>query len=146
MPESKTVQTVAEMKELVGREIGVGSWFTMEQERVDRFADLTGDHQYIHVDPERARQTPYGGTIAHGYLTLSLLPLLSRDREGVRIDLGGKMAINYGLNRLRFPGPVPVGKRIRLHSKLLSVEEGQSYVQTVTEQTVEGEGAERPGM
>jgi acyl dehydratase len=146
MPESRVVRSVAELKELVGQELGLGEWFTIDQARVDAFAELSGDHQYIHVDPERARQTPYGGTIAHGYLTLSLLPMLSRDRQGVTIDLGGKMALNYGLNRLRFPGPVPVGRRIRLRSKLLAVDEGTNYVQTITEQTVEVEGAERPGM
>ena len=144
MPEAVT--TVEGLKELIGKEIAVGEWFLVEQEHVNRFADVTGDHQFIHVDPERARQTPFGGTIAHGYMTLSILPLLGRERDGVKIDLGGKMAINYGLNRVRFPGPVPVGRRIRLRSKLLSVEEGPNYVQTVTEQTVEVEGAERPGM
>src|SRR5258708_6440501 len=118
----------------------------MEQERVNQFAELTGDHQYIHVDPERAAKTPFGGTIAHGYLTLSIQPLLGRDREGVKMELGGRMAVNMGTNRVRFPGPVPVGKRIRLHTKLLSVEEGDKYVQIVNEQTVEVEGAERPGM
>jgi len=146
MPEPRVVRGVAELKELVGQEIGLGEWFTIDQERVDAFAELSGDHQYIHVDPERAKQTPYGGTIAHGYLTLSLLPLLSRNRRGVTIDLGGKMALNYGLNRLRFPGPVPVGRRIRLRTKLLAVDEGPNYVQTISEQTVEVEGAERPGM
>ena len=146
MPEPRVVRGVAELKALVGQEIGLGEWFTIDQERVDAFAELSGDHQYIHVDPERAKQTPYGGTIAHGYLTLSLLPLLSRNRRGVTIDLGGKMALNYGLNRLRFPGPVPVGRRIRLRTKLLAVDEGPNYVQTISEQTVEVEGAERPGM
>jgi acyl dehydratase len=146
MPDARVVRSVAELKELVGQEIAVGEWFTIDQARVDAFAELTGDHQYIHVDPERAKQTPYGGTIAHGYLTLSLLPMLSRDRQGVRIDLGGKMALNYGLNRLRFPGPVHVGRRIRLRTKLLAVDEGPNYVQTISQQTVEVEGAERPGM
>jgi acyl dehydratase len=149
------VQTIEELKALLGREVGVGQWVQITQEQVNAFADLTGDHQYIHVDPERARKTMFGGTIAHGYLTLSLLPLLGRDREGVRIDLSGRMAINYGLNRVRFPGPVPVGKRIRLRTKLLNVEEinpgagpdGKAQaVQLTQEQTVEVEGAERPGM
>ena len=149
------VQTIEELKALVGREIGVGQWVEITQEQVNAFADLTGDHQYIHVDPQRARKTMFGGTIAHGYLTLSLLPLLGRDREGVRIDLSGRMAINYGLNRVRFPGPVPVGKRIRLRTKLLNVEEinpgagpdgKPQAVQLRQEQMVEVEGAERPGM
>jgi|SRR5262245_5629344 len=146
MPESRVVRGVAELKELVGKELGVSPWLTIDQARVDAFADLTGDHQYIHVDPERARQTPYGGTIAHGYLTLSLLTMLSHEREGVKIELGGRMALNYGLNRVRFPGPVPVGKRIRLRTKLLAVDEGPNYVQTISEQTVEVEGVERPGL
>jgi acyl dehydratase len=149
------VQTIAELKSFIGQEVGVGSWLEITQDQVNAFADLTGDHQYIHVDPERARKTMFGGTIAHGYLTLSLLPLLGREREGVRLNLGGRMAVNYGLNRLRFPGPVPVGKRVRLHSKLLHVEEikpgagpggGPEAVQLTYQQTVEVEGAEKPGM
>jgi acyl dehydratase len=146
MSEGRVVRSVAELKELVGQETGVGQWFVIDQERVDRFAELTGDHQYIHVDPERAARTPFGGTIAHGYLTLSLQPLLGREREGVRIELPARMAVNMGTNRVRFPGPVPVGRRIRLHTRLLSVKEGPDYVEIVNEQTVEVEGAERPGM
>ena len=145
-PPQRTVKSVAELKELIGQETGVGQWFTMDQERVNQFAELTGDHQYIHVDPERAAKTPFGGTIAHGYLTLSIQPLLGRDREGVKMELGGKMAVNTGTNRVRFPGPVPVGRRIRLRTKLLSVRATPEYVEIVQEQTVEVEGAERPGM
>jgi acyl dehydratase len=144
--EPRVVRSVAELKELVGQVTGVGQWFTITQERVNQFAELTGDHQYIHVDPERASKTPFGGTIAHGYMTLSIQPLLSREREGVRMELGGKMAVNMGTNRVRFPGPVPVGKRVRLHTKLLSVEESEKYVEIVNQQTVEVEGQERPGM
>src|SRR5438270_12622088 len=117
MPE--TVTTIEGLKSLIGQEISIGSWVEVTQDRVNAFADVTGDHQYIHVDPERARQTMFGGTVAHGYLTLSMLPLLGREREGVRIELGGRMAVNYGLNRVRFPNPVPVGKRVRVRSKLL---------------------------
>ena len=146
MSEGRVVRSVAELKGLVGQETGVGQWFVIDQERVNRFADLTGDHQYIHVDPERAAKTPFGGTIAHGYLTLSIQPLLASDREGVRIELPTKMAVNMGTNRVRFPGPVHVGRRIRLRTRLLSVEEGPDYVQIVNQQTVEVEGAERPGM
>jgi acyl dehydratase len=114
---------------------------------VNAFADVTGDHQYIHVDPERAAKTPFGGPIAHGFLTLSLLPMLGRDREGVKVDLRPKMAVNYGLNRVRFPAPVPVGKRIRMRSKLLSVDDvGQNIYQMVYQQTVEVEGGEKPAM
>jgi acyl dehydratase len=149
------IASIDGLKSLVGQEVGVGKWVEITQEMVNEFADLTGDHQYIHVDPERARKTMYGGPIAHGYLTLSLLPRLGQDRDGPRLNLGGRMAVNYGLNRLRFPGPVPVGKRVRLHSKLLNVEEikpGEGpdgkpqAVQLTYEQTVEVEGAERPGM
>ena len=146
MSEPRVVRSVAELKELVGQETGVGQWFVIDQERVNRFADLTDDHQYIHVDPERAARTRFGGTIAHGYLTLSLLPRLGRDRAGVRIDLPSRMLVNMGTNRVRFPTPVPVGRAIRLHTRLVSVKEGPDYVELVNEQTVEVEGAERPGM
>ena len=143
---TRTVTTVDELKELVGQELSVGQWVEITQERVNQFADVTGDHQYIHVDPERAKQTFFGGTIAHGYLTLSLLPLLGKDREGIRVDLGGKMAVNYGVDRVRFPAPVPVGKRVRMRSKLLSVDEiGENAVQMKYQQTVEVEGQEKPG-
>ena len=143
--EQRVVTTVAELKELVGQELGVSDWLEVTQERVDAFADATGDHQYIHVDPERARETFFGGTIAHGYLTLSLIPELSRTRRGVKIDLGGRLGVNYGLNRVRFPAPVRVGKRIRLRTKLLVVEEvGERCVQLTSQQTVEIEGEERP--
>lgn len=152
---AEEIGTVDDLRTLIGTEMGVGPWVEITQERVDAFADLTGDHQYIHVDPERARQTRFGGTIAHGYLTLSLLPLLGQGRQGPRINLGGRMAVNYGLNRVRFPGPVPVGKRVRLRTKLLNVEEVKpgegpegkpEAVQLTFEQTVEVEGAARPGM
>lgn len=146
MPETRTVRSVEELKELIGQETGLGAWFTVDQERVTRFAELTGDDQYIHVDPERAASTPFGGTIAHGYMTLSIQPLLARGREGIKLELPSKMLVNMGTNRVRFPGPVHVGKRIRLRTKLKAVEEGPNYVQIVNEQTVEVEGAERPGM
>jgi acyl dehydratase len=142
---NRTVTTIEELKELVGQEVGVGDWFEVTQERVNLFADATGDHQYIHVDPERASQTFFGGTIAHGYLTLSLLPELGKTRTGVKVDLGGKMAVNYGLNRVRFPAPVRVGKRIRVRSKLLEVREiGDQAVQSTYEQTIEIQGEDKP--
>lgn len=141
----RVVRTVAELKELVGQEIGVGPWVEITQERVDLFADATGDHQYIHVDPERASQTFFGGTIAHGYLTLSLIPYLGQNREGIKIDLGGRMAVNYGLNRVRFPAPVRVGKRVRMRTTLLAVDEiGDQAVQLTNRQTIEVEGQEKP--
>jgi acyl dehydratase len=144
----KTVNSVDELKAMIGQEMGVSAWVEMTQERVNAFADVTGDHQWIHVDVERAKASPLGGPIAHGYLTLSMLPVLrGQDWQGVKVDLGSKMAINYGLNRVRFISPVHVGKRIRLRSKLLSVDEVQPNIyQTVSENTIEIEGQEKPAM
>jgi len=142
----RVVTSVAELKELIGQEIGVSEWLEITQERVNEFADATGDHQYIHVDPERAKTTFFGGTVAHGYLTLSLIPYLGGKRaSGVKISLGGRMGVNYGLNRVRFISPVRVGKRIRMRSKLMNVEEiGDRAVQMTSEQTIEVEGEEKP--
>lgn len=143
----RTVETVEELKGLVGEELGVGPWLEMTQERVNAFADVTGDHQYIHVDPERAARTPFDGTIAHGFLTLSLLPMLGRDRDGIKVDLHPKMAVNYGLNKVRFIAPIRVGRRIRLRTRLLSLDQVEpSVYQMVYQQTVEIEGEERPAM
>jgi len=142
---TKVVRSVAELKELIGQELGVSEWVEIDQERVNAFADATGDHQYIHVDPERAKQTFFGGTVAHGYLTLSLIPYLSGMRDGVKIELGGRMGVNYGLNKVRFPAPVPVGSRIRSRHKLIAVEEiGDKAVQMTNEVTIEVEGQEKP--
>ncbi len=141
----RVVTTVEELKGLVGQEIGVSDWLEITQERVNQFADATGDHQYIHVDPERAKTTFFGGTIAHGYLTLSLIPYLSSKRQGVKIDLGGKMGVNYGLNKVRFTSPVPVGKRIRSRTTLLAVEEiGDRAIQTTNQVLIEVEGGDKP--
>ncbi len=140
------VSTVEDLKTLIGQEVNVGPWYEVTQERVNAFADATGDHQFIHVDPERAAQTPFGGTIAHGFFTLSLLPSLAAGGEGVQMQLPVRMGVNYGLNRVRFPAPVRVGKRIRLHSKLQSVEEvAPQILQLIYEQTVEIEGEAKPG-
>jgi acyl dehydratase len=145
--EPTTITTVSQLKALVGQDLGASAWFEITQDRVDAFADATGDHQYIHVDPERARATLFGGTVAHGYLTLSLLPALSSKREGAKIDLGARMAVNYGLNRVRFPAPVPVGKRIRAHTRLLNVDEpDQGIVQLIFETTIEVESTPKPAM
>lgn len=140
----------------MGQQLGVSEWVEITQQRVDAFAAATGDHQFIHVDPQRAAQTPFGGTIAHGYLTLSLLPWLNQQTTGgPGLGLGGRMAVNYGLNRVRFPAPVPVGKRIRLRTVLQGIEDvnpGQGpdgapqAVQVTLSQTVEVDGQERPGM
>jgi acyl dehydratase len=141
----RVVTTVEELKGLIGQEIGVSDWLEITQERVNQFADATGDHQYIHVDPERAATTFFGGTIAHGYLTLSLIPALSGTRKGVKIDLGGKMGVNYGLNKVRFTSPIPVGKRIRSRTTLLAVEEiGDRAVQTTNQVLIEVEGGDKP--
>jgi len=143
--EERVVTTVAELQELVGQSMGVSDWLEITQERVNLFADATGDHQYIHVDPERAKQTFFGGTIAHGYLTLSLIPALSGTRKGVKVQLGGRMGVNYGLNKVRFISPVPVGKRIRMQVTLLAVEEiGAQAVQMTNLCTIYVEGQERP--
>ena len=144
----KTVTSIDELKALIGQETGVSDWLEITQDRVNQFADVTGDHQWIHVDVERAKASPLGGPIAHGYLTLSLLPgLRAHGWEGVKMELGAKMAINYGLNRVRFITPVHVGKRVRLRSKLLSVEEVQPNIyQTISENTIEIEGSQRPAM
>ena len=145
MSENVTITTVEALKELVGRELGVSDWLEMTQERVNLFADATGDHQYIHIDPERAAETFFGGTIAHGYLTLSLIPELNKTRSGVQIDLGGKMSVNYGLNKVRFPAPVRVGRNIRVRTTLVDVQEiGEQAVQMTQQQTVEVEGEEKP--
>ncbi len=144
--EERTITTVAELKEMIGQSLGTTDWLEITQERVDQFADATGDHQYIHVDPERAAKTFFGGTIAHGYLTLSLLPMLGGMRKGgVKINLGGKMGVNYGLNKVRFISPVPVGKRIRMETTLLDVEEiGDRAVQMTNQATIYVEGSDKP--
>ncbi len=133
--------TVHEMQAKVGEELGVGDWFEVTQERINTFADATGDHQWIHVDEERAKQGPFGGTIAHGYLTLSLIPSLGGG--GLGLD-GVKMGINYGLDRVRFITPVPAGARVRARRKLLEVREGEGFVQMKVEVTVEIEGKDKP--
>jgi acyl dehydratase len=132
---------LAQLQGLVGREIGVSAWLVVDQSRIDRFADATDDHQWIHVDAERARQGPFGTTIAHGYLTLSLLPCFF-DSAFEIADL--TMSVNYGLNRVRFPAPVPVGSRLRARFKLLAYEPLDGGAQLVVEATIEREGSERP--
>src|SRR5919199_4317837 len=106
MDVTRTVETIEELRALVGSELGYGDWFQITQDRVDAFADVTGDHQFIHVDPERAAQTPFGGTIAHGYYTLSLAPMFSYALFSFE---GFAFGLNYGLDRVRFPAPLPVG-------------------------------------
>ena len=133
----------AALKALEGQDIGTSDWLMVDQDRVDAFADATLDHQWIHVDPEKAARGPFRGTIAHGYLTVSLLPYLGGQVEG-SLD-GLKMAINYGMERLRFPSPVPVGSRVRVHRKVLEVSDvGSGGVQVKNLMTVEVEGQTKP--
>jgi len=147
MTTTRTVDTVDELKTLVGQELGVGDWVEITQDRVNAFADVTGDHQWIHVDIERAKASPLGGPIAHGFLTLSLIPLLGQVRDGIKVSLPYKQVFNYGLNRVRFISPVKVGARIRMRTQLQGVEEvGPGAIQMTNVQTIEIEGSERPAM
>jgi acyl dehydratase len=134
--------TLGELSALVGHEVAVSDWIEVSQERVDQFAEATGDRQWIHVDVERARQGPFGGPIAHGFLTLSLLPALIE--QAFRIE-GVRMGINYGLNKVRFVSPVPVGSRLRARFFLLATESVESDgVQMTWRVTLEGEGQAKP--
>ncbi len=146
--EDRTIERIEELKPLVGQELGYGDWLEVTQERVNAFAEVSGDFQWIHIDRERAAtETKFGGTIAHGALTLSMIPALRQGWHGVKVDLHAKMGINYGLNRVRFISPVRVGKRIRMRTKLLSVEDVEPNVcQMIYQQTVEIEGEQRPAM
>jgi acyl dehydratase len=139
----RVISSIEEAVEAVGQELGTSNWIAIDQKRIDAFADTTGDHQWIHVDVERARtESPYRTTIAHGFLTLSLIPGLSKNNY--RID-NAKMGINYGLNRVRFLAPVPVGSRIRLRSELVEASKvNEATVDLTVRQTVELEGSEKP--
>jgi acyl dehydratase len=140
---SGLVTDLAGLPGLVGRHAGYTEWQTMEQDRVNLFADATDDHQFIHVDPEEAKASPFGGTIAHGYLTLSLVaPILG---ELVQVT-DTKVGVNYGLDRVRFPAPLPVGSRWRGGAELLEVTEIGGGLQMKARVTVEVEGAEKPSM
>ncbi len=136
------------MRPKFGQEIHVGPWLTITQERIDRFAEVTGDLQWIHTDPVRAaKESPYGATIAHGYLTLSLLPYLTESNHPdffARNYPGMKMRINYGTNKVRFPAPVTVGSRLRAHTTLVSAEPVGEMVQVLYSITVEIEGQPKP--
>jgi len=135
----------AELRALVGQEVHVSDWLEIDQERIDLFADATGDHQWIHVDPERAsRESPFGAPVAHGFLTLSLLPMLTSPEGGAPRYPGVKLSVNYGLNRVRFPSPVRVGSRVRARSTLQSVEEVKGGLQIVRIVTVDIEGQQKP--
>jgi acyl dehydratase len=137
----KSFEHLADLQPLVGQELGVSDWITVDQQRIDRFADATGDHQWIHIDPVRAAAGPFGTTVAHGFLTLSLLPEMGASAFEVRDT---RMGVNYGLNRVRFPAPVPSGSRLRGRFKLLSYEPIEGGAQVTVEVTMEREGAAKP--
>ncbi|MGC1212740.1 MAG: MaoC family dehydratase [Micromonospora sp.] len=130
-----------ELTKAVGDHLGYSDWHRVDQAQVDAFAEATGDRQWIHVDPERAKSGPFGGTIAHGYLMLSLIPALAA--EVYRID-GVRMGVNYGLDKVRFPAPLPTGSRVRAGVSVVSVEPVQGGLQVANEVTLEREGGEKP--
>jgi acyl dehydratase len=134
--------TFEDLSGAVGEDLGTSEWLEVTQERVDEFAEATGDHQWIHVDVERAKDGPFGGTIAHGYLTLSLVPYLGTSVFSLETP-GAKL--NYGANKVRFPHPVPVGSRIRSHVTLAEVTDLPSGKQIVLRHTIEIEGVDKPG-
>ncbi|EKZ95373.1 acyl dehydratase [Cupriavidus sp. HMR-1] len=138
----KTYETLAQMQSLIGEVVGTSDWVIIDQQRIQMFADATGDHQWIHVDPERAAKGPFGAPIAHGFLTLSLLPVFTTRAFAIR-DI--RMGVNYGLNRVRFLKPVPVNSRLRAHFKLLRFEPlDNNGAQLTYEMTVEMEGGDKP--
>ena len=139
----RILSSIEEATNAVGEEFGVSDWITVDQDRIDGFAGVTGDHQWIHVDAERARtESPYGSTIAHGFLTLSLIPALSK--ASYRVE-NAKMGINYGLNRVRFLAPVPAGSRVRVRSQLVDASKvDDTTVDLIVRHTVELNGSEKP--
>lgn len=137
----RTFHGIEELEKAVGSHLGHSDWHTVTQEQIDRFAGATGDRQWIHVDPEKAAGGPFGTTIAHGYLTLSMVPSLVQ--RIYRLD-GLSMSVNYGSNKVRFPAPVPVGSRIRAGVELLSVERGSGGARAVVRVTIEREGGDKP--
>lgn len=137
----RSFEHLSDLQSLVGQEIGTSDWITVDQQRIQRFADATGDHQWIHLDTERAAKGPFGTTIAHGFLTLSLLPEMSAHAFEVRDT---RMGVNYGLGRVRFPAPVPSGSRLRGRFKLLAYEPLEGGAQLTVEVTMEREGGSKP--
>lgn len=136
-----TFSSPQDLRAAINQDLGPSEWFEITQDRIDRFAEATDDFQWIHVDPERAANGPFGSTIAHGYLTLSLVPKLIREYYTVE---GAAMTVNYGLNRVRFVSPVPVGSRLRARSTIVEVADVGDAVQVTLRTTIELEGAERP--
>jgi acyl dehydratase len=138
---AQAFSSVDELKAAVGKPLGQSEWLTIEQDRVNLFADATDDHQWIHVDVERAKQGPFGAPIAHGYLTLSLV---SHFLPQLMLVTGAKMGVNYGCNKVRFPAPVPVGAKIRATGEIISVDDVAGGAQIVTRVTIEIEGGAKP--
>ncbi|MEV0032434.1 MaoC family dehydratase [Nocardia sp. NPDC050793] len=137
----KVFQGLADMEKAIGTHLGYSDWHTVTQEQIDRFADATGDHQWIHVDPVKAATGPFGTTVAHGFLTLSLIPMLTQQIYSVE---GLSMGVNYGANKVRFPAPVPVGSRLRAGAELISLTPATLGFQAVSRVTVEIDGAAKP--
>ncbi len=137
----RSFELLTELQALVGQNVGVSDWITVDQQRINLFADATGDHQWIHLDAERAAKGPYGTTIAHGFLTLSLLPEMSASALEVRDT---RMGVNYGLGRVRFPAPVPAGSRLRGHFRLTAFDPLDGGAQLTMEVTMEREGTTKP--
>src|SRR5918912_4497527 len=135
------IDGIEDLRARVGEELGTSSWHEVSQQEIDAFAQVTGDDYWIHVDPERARSTPFGSTIAHGLLTLSLGPMFSYEiYEGAGVDFG----VIYGYGRVRFPAPLPVGSRVRMHARLTGVDEVPGGVQVTVTQTFERDGSDKP--
>ncbi|MHC5907470.1 MaoC family dehydratase [Streptomyces sp. S6] len=141
MAEPRIFTSADELKAAVGEQLGYSDWVEVDQKRIDLFAEATGDHQWIHVDPQKAAAGPFKTTIAHGYLTLSLLPLFGPQLIHVE---GVQMGVNYGTNKVRFPAPVPVGSRLRATARISSVEDVKGGVQITLAFTVEREGGDKP--
>jgi acyl dehydratase len=137
----RTFDKLTQLQAMVGQSLGTSDWITVDQQRIERFADATADHQWIHTDAERAAQGPFGTTIAHGFLTLSLLPAFLESAFDVA---DSPMGVNYGLNRVRFTSPVPAGSRLRAHFKLLAYQPIEGGAQLTVEATIEREGAQKP--
>jgi acyl dehydratase len=136
-------RTVEDLTAAIGTHLGHGDWLTVDQSRIDTFAEATGDHQWIHVDPQRAAAGPFGSTIAHGYLTLSLVPRLLRDL----VDYAGwPVKVNYGSDRIRFLSPVPVGSRVRASAELMTVRPSASGIQVGLQVSVEVQGSDKPAL
>ena len=136
--------TPQQLPALTGQELAVSEWVTVTQERIDLFAEATGDHQFIHVDPDKAARGPFGTTVAHGFMSLSMLAGDFLSGGGMPEISGAKMLLNYGLNRVRFPAPVRVGSRLRSRATLQSVEQGQGFLQLTVVNTIEIEGESKP--